>query len=109
METVSPERKRSAKSHFCAGRGPWREGEAICNSVPRRPVFKGSAGASPSRVFAAAIRRLLDRDAMTAPKSTKLSAIGLDVLMRNVSSEGRKNSRHDETRRDNRPALTYPE
>ena len=28
METVSPERKRSAESHFHSGRGPCREGEA---------------------------------------------------------------------------------
>ena len=62
-----------------------------------------------SALFAAAIPRLLDRDTLTSPNSTKLSAIGLDVLMGNVSSEGRKTPRNHDTRRDNRLALTYPE
>jgi hypothetical protein len=72
METVSPERKRWARSHFCSGREPWREGEAPAEPHPccstrtfatacHADQFKGSAGASPSRVFAAAIRRLIKR------------------------------------------------
>jgi hypothetical protein len=35
---------------------------------------------SPSRVFAAAIRRLLEREALTSPISPELSASRLDVL-----------------------------
>ena len=34
---------------------------------------------SPSRVFAAAIRRLLEREALTSPISPELSASRLDV------------------------------
>ena len=90
METVSLRRKRSVDrmSFLAGGRGGRAKlllsripaaPQKYCISLRCGPGFNGSAGASPSRVFAAAIRRLLEREAMTSPISPELSASRLAV------------------------------